>query len=100
MTSTSTRRNRYVSMPSFSVFLRRSTNEAFFVVSMWEGVMSGSHQHSISNAPCQLMVLSSGHYGAVGESSLCVGGISWRSQDCHKVDVNPVTLNVGDIASF
>ena len=51
-----------------------------------------------------LLGVSKGMHPAVSlrsnKASFCVSIISWRSQDCHKVEVNLTTLGFGDINRF
>ena len=51
-------------------------------------VLGGRRGH----APCRTLYLH--------ESLFCVGRISWRSFDCHRVVVNMGTLSLGDINGF
>ena len=44
------------------------------------------------HVPCKILSLR--------QSPFCVGRISWRSYDCHKVQVNLATLSFGDITRF
>ena len=39
-------------------------------------------------------------YFCSNKASFCVSGMSWSSQDCHKVEVNLATLCFGDITRF